>query len=55
MDYSGKIVYTRPREGDIRRHRGDISLAKKLIGYSSKTDFRNGLIKTIDWYMSENV
>ena len=51
MDYSGKISYTKTRMGDVRRHRGDISLAKKLIGYSSKTDFRNGLIKTIDWYM----
>ncbi|GAG96125.1 unnamed protein product, partial [marine sediment metagenome] len=39
----------------VRRHLGDISLAKKLIGYSSKTDFRKGLIKTIDWYVSENV
>jgi len=55
MDYSGKIVYTKPRRGDVRRHLGDISLAKKLIGYSPNTDFRKGLIKTIDWYVSENV
>lgn len=55
MDYKGKIIYTKPRIGDVRRHRGDISLVKKLIDCSSKTDFRNGLIKTIDWYMNENV
>ena len=50
MDYLGDPLYTEPRRADIRRHRGDISLARKLIGYEPKTDFREGLIKTIEWY-----
>ena len=55
MDYSGKPLYTEPRRGDVRHHRGDISLARKLIGYEPKTDFRNGLLKTIEWYRNKNV
>ena len=49
-DYRDDIIYAAPRPGDIRRHRGDISLAKKLLGYSPKTDFETGLHKTIEWY-----
>lgn len=50
MSYSGAIRYEKPRPGDVRRHRGDITLAKELIGYSPKTDPAKGLAKTIEWY-----
>jgi UDP-glucose 4-epimerase len=52
MDYSGDVIYTDPRPGDVRRLVGDISLAKQLIGYSPKTNFEVGIQKTIDWYKS---
>ena len=54
-NYKGEIIYADPRPGDVRRHRGDISLAKKLLGYSPKTDYKNGLRKTIDWYKEQLV
>ena len=50
MNYSGSPIYTDPRPGDVRRHLGDISLAKKFIDYSPKTDYTMGLKKTIRWY-----
>lgn len=50
MDYSDDVIYTDPRPGDVRRHLGDISLARKIIGYSPKTDYKTGLKKTIEWY-----
>lgn len=50
LKYKGEILYTDPRPGDVRRHCGDISLAKELLGYYPKTDYVNGLQKTIDWY-----
>ena len=50
MEYSGDVIYTDPRAGDVRRHLGDISLARKLFGYSPKTDYKTGLKKTIEWY-----
>lgn len=50
--YSGEVIHEKPRPGDVRRHRGDISLARKLINYSPKTDYVAGLRKTIEWYRS---
>jgi len=50
MDYNEDPVYTDARKGDVRRHKANISLAKKLIGYRPKTDFSKGLLKTIEWY-----
>jgi len=48
--YSGEVVHERARSGDVRRHRGDISLAEALINYHPKTDAVTGLKNTIDWY-----
>ena len=53
MGHKGEIVRKAPRPGDVRRHKGDISLAKKLFGYSPKTSFDEGLKKTVDWYSHE--
>jgi len=50
MGYSGDVICTNPRPGDVRRHLGDISLARKLIGFSPKTGYKTGLKKTIEWY-----
>ncbi len=50
MDYSGDVIYADPRPGDVRRHLGDITLARKLIGYSPETDYKTGLKRTIEWY-----
>jgi UDP-glucose 4-epimerase len=50
MNYSGKIIHTKPRIGDVRRHLGDISLARSLLGYSPKTSYNEGLKKTIEWH-----
>ena len=50
MDYSSNPIYTNPRPGDVRRHVGDISLAREIISYSPKTSYEAGLRKTIAWY-----
>lgn len=52
MDYTGEIRYEPERPGDVRRHLGDISLAKALLNYSPATDFEDGLLNTINWYKS---
>ena len=51
--YDGEIIHEDTRPGDVRRHKGDSSLARKLISYSPKTDFQTGLQKTIEWYKTE--
>jgi len=54
-NYKGEIIYADPRPGDVRRHKGDISMAKKLLGYSPKTDYLTGLRKTIKWYEEQSI
>jgi len=52
MDFKGEVIFTEPRTGDVRRHIGDNSLAKKVLGYSPTTDLMTGLKKTIKWYQA---
>jgi UDP-glucose 4-epimerase len=50
---SGKKIeakYEPPRNGDIRDSLADISLARKLLGYSPSVDFEEGLKRTWEWY-----
>jgi UDP-N-acetylglucosamine/UDP-N-acetylgalactosamine 4-epimerase len=46
-----KAVHREPRDGDIRNSLADISLAKNLLGYSPTTKFKDGLKKTIDFFI----
>jgi UDP-glucose 4-epimerase len=48
--YKGKPVYADARAGDIRDSLADIGLAKELMGYEPKVDFREGLRRTVEWY-----
>jgi UDP-glucose 4-epimerase len=52
--YRGKPAYAEPRAGDIRHSLADITLAKELIGYQTKVDFREGLRRTVDWYRTSS-
>lgn len=47
-----KATYLEPRVGDVRHSLADISMARKLLGYQSKVDLREGLQRTIDWWKS---
>lgn len=52
LKYTGDFIFEKERKGDLRRHCADISLAKKLIGFSPETPFNLGIKKTVDWYKS---
>ena len=41
-----------PRIGDIRTSLADITAAQKELGFSPKTDFKTGILKTVDYYKS---
>ena len=41
-----------PRPGDIRDSNADITKAREIIGYSPRYDFKEGLLRSIDWYKS---
>ena len=51
--YGGEVLHQHERPGDVRRHRGDISLARKLFKYEPRVDLEEGLKKTIEWYRQE--
>ena len=36
--------------GDVQRTNADISKAKRMLGYSPSTDFKDGIRKFIEWY-----
>jgi UDP-glucose 4-epimerase len=40
------------RTGDIKHSLADISKAKRLLGYTGRVKFREGIAKTIAWYKS---
>lgn len=41
------------RAGDIRHTQGDISLAKKALGYTPRVSFEEGIVKTVAWFERE--
>ena len=44
------VVYASPRAGDIVYSAADLTKARKLIGYESKTSMERGLSMTIDYF-----
>ena len=50
--FSGSPAYGAERAGDIRDSLADISLARELLGYEPRVDFREGLRRTVEWYRS---
>jgi len=50
-----KPVYAPPRPGDIRHSYADISKARKMLGFEPKTSLREGLAKTIEWYIGQRL
>ena len=46
-------VFLPKRAGDVRRTFADIGKAKRLLGYRVQTLFREGLEKTVKWFLSQ--
>jgi GDP-L-fucose synthase len=50
--FQGRIGWDTSKPNGQPRRRLDTSRARKLFGFEAKTDFREGLRRTIDWYLS---
>ena len=50
MGFTGEIRWDKTRPDGQPRRMVDAALAKKELGFESKTDFETGLKKTIRWY-----
>jgi UDP-glucose 4-epimerase len=53
VGFSAKPIYGPEREGDIKHSLADIRRATTELGYQPKFQFRDGLRKTVEWYLSE--
>lgn len=54
MDYDGEVRWDTTKPDGQPRRALDVSRAKEEFGFVAKTDFEEGLRKTIDWYSSES-
>jgi len=52
LDSAVGVEHVAPRPGDVRRHAGDIGLARQLIGFEPRTSLREGLVETVTWYLA---
>lgn len=42
--------YEPARAGDVKHSLADIAKARKLLGYAPAVTFKDGLVRTVDWY-----
>ncbi len=47
-----RIKIGKKRTGEISHFTGDIKLAKKKLGYNPNVKLSDGLVKTVEWYLS---
>jgi len=47
------ITFVKDRPGHDFRYAIDFSKIKKELGWAPKTHFNNGIIETINWYISK--
>lgn len=50
MDYKGELIWDTTKPNGQPRRCLDVSLAEKEFGFKAKTDFRKGLMETIEWF-----
>jgi dTDP-glucose 4,6-dehydratase len=50
-----KIVFKPLPEDDPRQRRPDIRRAKKILKWQSKVELKQGLLKTIEWFMAKKM
>jgi len=51
--FRGEIVWDSTKPDGQPRRRLDVSRAEKEVGFKAKTDFREGLRRTIEWYKAQ--
>ena len=50
VDFKGKIIWDKTKPDGQPRRKLDTSRARKEFGFEAKTNFKEGLQKTIEWY-----
>ena len=53
--YSSQIIYVEDRAGHDRRYAIDSSKLKKQLGWTPKESFDTGILKTVKWYLNNDL
>lgn len=53
MKYTGEWEHRPARTSDVRNLCADSKRAKELLGFEPEIEFKEGITKTLDWYMSK--
>ena len=53
MGYGGKIIYDTSKPDGQPRRCLDTTRAKDRLGFEAKTNFKDGLKQTIEWFLGE--
>ena len=51
LNYPKDVIYREFREGDVLHSQASIEKARKFINYEPSINVREGLIKTMKWYI----
>jgi GDP-L-fucose synthase len=51
--YRGRLVFDASKPSGQRRRMADVSRAKREFGFEAEVGFRDGLRRTIDWYLAQ--
>ena len=49
------VVHEAPRPGDVDRHFADVSKARRLFGYEPRVLLDDGLARTVEWFLSNDI
>ena len=49
-----RVAHAKPRLGDIRRNFADTSKARKALGWQARVPLKQGLARTVDWFLKIN-
>jgi len=55
MDFKGEIIWDKTKPNGQPRRCLDVSKAEKEFGFKAKVDFKEGLKKTIEWYLENRI
>ena len=53
--FKGKVVWDTSKPDGQPRRRLDTSKAEKEFGFKAKTNFNEGLKKTVEWYKNNKI
>ena len=48
------VIHAAARPGDVRRHCGDVQMARLLFDFAPNTTFEDGLAQTVQWYLAKH-